>query len=720
IRENSNAAITENCDRLPGMSVSVKSLRRYNDAKYYAHIIGYIGGISDEELKKYNEELPVEQQYSAGEMVGKTGIEQYCESELRGESGYETMYVDNLGKMIETVDSKQATAGNDVYLTIDADLQKYCYDTLEKEIASIILANLANVASVPTDENSAIPITDVYFGLFDNNYLKIDSMGDSDATELEKQIYNKFVNKKETTLNKIEDILKIDHTPLYNLNTEYQNHMEYICEILSKNGIYNRSLVSSTSDEFVKYTSNQSSLEEYLKYCISIEAIDISAFEADSNYYDTDEIYDLLCDYIVNYLSLDTEFDKRLIENMIYSSEITGYDVVNLIYDQGILNPEGDEEYDNFKNGVYGPYEFMQHKIKNLEITPAMLALDPCSGAVIVTDVNSGDVLAMVSYPGYDNNYLTNEVDADYYEMLLNDKTSPMYSKATQQQTAPGSTFKLMSSIVGLSEGVVDQSTRTYCSGLYDEIYPPAQCWIYPGGHGYLEIEEALQRSCNVYFYNIGYNLSIMPDGSFSSNYGLSRIQKYATLFGLNDLSGVELPEVPPHISDDDSIRTCIGQGTNSYAPVQLARYVTTIANSGTCYNLTLIDKITDYSGNVIRDNSASVLYNVDLPESTWNSVHNGMRRATSYLSSTYLINNINVAVAGKTGTAQEDRTRYNHALYVSYAPFEEPEVSVTCVIQHGYSSGNPRELASFIYAYMYDPEALVGAEMKGNIMVSD
>ena len=143
---------------------------------------------------------------------------------------------------------------------------------------------------------------------------------------------------------------------------------------------------------------------------------------------------------------------------------------------------------------------------------------------------------------------------------------------------------------------------------------------------------------------------------------------------------------------------------------------MTTIANSGTCYNLTLIDKVTDYEGNVILDNHAEVKNQVQLASSTWDAVHQGMRNVVAYSAgSDELINRINVHVAGKTGTAQESEVKPDHALFVSYAPYESPEVSVTCVIQNGYSSANARELAGFIYAYMYDPDKLVGAEMSGS-----
>lgn len=722
ISEESNAAITEYGDELLGMEVVVKSLRRYNDAEYFAHIIGYVGGISDDELSIYNAELDEEDKYSPDEVVGKTGIEQYAESDLRGKQGYKVMYVDNLGKVIETVDSQAATAGHDVYLTIDADLQKYCYDTLEKEIASILLANIEAVTDVEEGENVKIPITDVYFGLFNNNYLSIDAMAGEDATQLEKNIYSRFSTNREGILTQLESILTTTHTPLSELSEEYRDYMEYICEFLSKEGIFDASLIDANDPEFIKYTNDETSLEQYLKYAISLEAIDISSFDADNSYYDTDEIYDLLCEYIVKYLSEDQEFDKHIIEYMLKSNAITGNDVIELLYIQGVLDSTKDPEYIDFKNGVYGAYEFMLRKIKNLEITPAMLALDPCSGSVVVTDVNTGDVLAMVTYPSYNNNYLTNEVDAAYYNKLLEDKTKPMYNRATQQKTAPGSTYKVLTSIVGLSEGIVDRDSYLYCSGEFEKLDPAPKCWLYPGGHGSLDVESAIQNSCNVYFYRVGYNLCFMEDGTYSDSFGLERIAKYAGMFGLDSTSGVEIPEIKPTVSNNDAVRSAIGQGKNSYAPVQLARYVTTVANSGTCYDLTLIDKVTDYEGNLIEDNKAEVRNTVEnVSEATWDSVHSGMRRVISvYTSQAALINQVDIAVAGKTGTAQESENRPDHALFISYAPYEAPEVSVTCVIQNGYSSGNAQELAGFIYAYMYDKDKLNNAEMSGNNKVSD
>ncbi len=723
ISEESNAYITEYSDELIGMEISVKSLRKYNDAKYFAHIIGYIGAISDDEMTKYNAELDDDEKYTSGEMVGKTGIEQYCEEYLRGSNGYETMYVDNLGKVIETVESVPAVAGNDVYLTIDADLQKFCYDNLEKEIAAIILANLVPSYVVAEEENARIPITDVYFGLFNNNYISIDDMGDASASDLEKQIYEDFTTKKEDTIDRINRILTVDHTVVSTLSTEYQDYMEYICEFLVQNDIFDNSLISKDDEEFINYTSGLTSLEQYLKYAISIEAIDVSYFEAESSYYDTDEIYGLLCEYIINYLNLDTEFDKMLIHVMIQYGEISGGDIVELLYLQDILSVDGDLEYQEYTRGAINAYEFMRRKLKNLDITPDMLALDPCSGSVIITDVNTGDVLAMVSYPSYDNNYLTNEVDSEYYSKLLADKTTPLYNRASQTKTAPGSTYKVLTSVAALTEGEISQGTYFYCSGEFTTIESKPRCWYYPMGHGSLDVSAAIQHSCNVFFYNVGYNMAIDEDGEYNDAQGIEILAKYASYFGLDQTSGVELSEISPTVSDNDAVRSAIGQGRNSYAPVQIARYATTIANRGDCYNLTLIDKVSDYQGNIIMDNQATLLHNLDgvIAESTWDSVHTGMRNVIAYdVLSTEMIRRIDINVAGKSGTAQESDVRPNHALFMSYAPYEAPEVSVTCVIQNGYSSGNARELTGFIYAYLYDPQKLSGAEMSGSSSVEE
>ena len=719
ISEESYAAIKENSDELLGMEVSVESHRVYNDSVYFAQIMGYIGNISNEELEKYNETLDDSEKYGANDMVGKMGLESEFESYLRGKDGYQKMYVDNMGKVIEVIDSKDPVAGNDIYLTIDSDLQKYCYNALETEIASILLAHIKNVTT-STDKDD-IPITDVYFALFDNNVISIDDLAAKDASELEQSVNSYFQSAKQNTLSRLDDILNVSHTPLHDLTLQYQDYMEFICEQLSEMGIYNPSKIDKSDAAYVSYINNSISLCEYLKYAISQGAIDISGISTKSDYYDTDEIYNVLTEYILKEFENNTSFDKLVFKYMIISGELTGSQVINLLYDQGILNTATDADYSDYKAGVMGSYDFICKKIKNLEITPAMLALDPCSGSIVVTNPNNGTVKAMTSYPSYDNNRLTNMIDADYYSKITTDKTTPMYSRATMQQTAPGSTFKMITAFAGMNEGVIGVNDVIQTKGYFDKTETPAKCWIYPSAHGTIGISKAIEESCNYFFYELGYRMATKDTGTYSDITGVERLQKYAGMFGFDSTSGIELPESKPQISDADSIRTAIGQGTNNFTATQLARYVTTLANSGTCYDLSLVSEIKDIDGNVVYKNEHKVHNQLDFPAEQWNVVRQGMRQVVSvHTSSSALINQINVAVAGKTGTAQQSEARPNHALFVSFAPYENPEVTVTSVIPFGYSSGNAVELSGLVYAYLYDPDVLENTTITGNNALSD
>ena len=161
ISEKSRSMILEHKDDLTGMDIIVRSERVYNDAKYFAQIIGYVGKASEEDLEYFNKNSKVP--YTSDDVVGKIGIERHCEEYLRGTDGEQIMYVDNLGKVIDVVKETPATAGSDVYLSIDSDLQKYCYDMLEKEITSILLSHITPNAYAPeNNKDNEIPITDVY------------------------------------------------------------------------------------------------------------------------------------------------------------------------------------------------------------------------------------------------------------------------------------------------------------------------------------------------------------------------------------------------------------------------------------------------------------------------------------------------------------------------------------------------------------------------------
>ena len=167
---------------------------------------------------------------------------------------------------------------------------------------------------------------------------------------------------------------------------------------------------------------------------------------------------------------------------MVLNDEILPDDIIRLLYEQQFLNPE-DEDYENWNRGLITTFDLLIKKIQKLEITPADLALDPCSGSAVVTDTATGKVLACVSYPGYDNNRLANQMDNKYYYKIYNNASLPLFNRATQQLSAPGSTFKPVTIIAGLEEGVIDESTMVECDGVFDKVDPPLKCWNH-AGHG--------------------------------------------------------------------------------------------------------------------------------------------------------------------------------------------------------------------------------------------
>ena len=164
--------------------------------------------------------------------------------------------------------------------------------------------------------------------------------------------------------------------------------------------------------------------------------INVSKLAQDKSYLSTEEILDALWLYIEDYLKADSGFTKLIYKYMLLEDEITPEQICRVLYDQKVLKTDQDT-YNKLANGSLSAYEFIRDKIESIEITPAQLALDPCSGSAVVTDPNTGEFLAVVSYPGYDNNRLANTMDSGYYNQLLNDLSQPFYNKATQQKTAP-------------------------------------------------------------------------------------------------------------------------------------------------------------------------------------------------------------------------------------------------------------------------------------------
>ncbi len=701
VSDQTVADVMENADILEGVSIEESTARKYVDSVYFSQVLGYTGKVSEDELAELQQINP---NYGINDTVGKSGIEQAMESVLQGTKGSETVYVDNTGQVIETSNYVDSIAGNDVYLTIDKDLTEACYNIIEQSLAGILVSKIQNVKTYTyTDATSSssivIPIYDVYYAIFDNDVVNIPHFATDEAKETEKTVYQAYITKNADVLAEIRNELTEKKTAYTDLSKEYQWYMSHIASMLYSDGVIDSSLVDKEDETYIAWTTDEViSLAEYVKYAIAMNWVDVSKLSIDNQYADSEEIFNQIVDYIIDELSSDYDFQTRLYKYLLLDGNISGTDVCNILLEQEVVTLSEEEE-SLWSRGGETAYTFMTNRISNLDITPAQLALDPCSGSMVVTDVNTGDVLALVSYPGYDNNMMANGVDAEYYAKLRSDNSNPLYNYATQQKTAPGSTFKMVSSTAGLSEGVITTDSIIYCNGIFDKLDSPPKCWIYPSGHGGLNVTGGIRNSCNSFFYEVGYRLGLVG-GNYSSDIGLQKLATYADMYGLTEKSGIEIAESEPQVSDQDAVRSAIGQGTHSYTTVGLARYVTTVANSGTCYDLTLIDKTTDSNGNILEDYSASVRNTIEMPQSYWDAIHLGMRQVVmdkSYYS------DLGVNVAGKTGTAEESKSRPNHSLFVCYAPYEAPEIAVATRIAYGYTSSYAAQITKEALAYYFD-----------------
>ena len=297
-------------------------------------------------------------------------------------------------------------------------------------------------------------------------------------------------------------------------------------------------------------------------------------------------------------------------------------------------------------------------------------------------------------------------MDNDYFSKISTSSASPLMNRATQQKAAPGSTFKMVTATTSLEEGIINPYSQVTDKVQFAKINKPwPKCWS-TVSHGSINVTQAIQHSCNYFFYEMGYRLGNGRKNVVDNERGLNKLKKYADKYGLTEKSGIELAEADPTFSDIDVVRSSIGQGSHSYTPVQMSRYVTTIANGGTCFDLTLIGRIKDAKSGKKTKKSSNVRNKLDFQSTTLPAIRNGMKNVVQAGSVRSLFTKVPVTVAGKTGTAEITKNEPNHALFVSFAPYENPEISVTVVIPNGFSSSNAAELGSKIYQYYYDKNA--------------
>ncbi len=337
------------------------------------------------------------------------------------------------------------------------------------------------------------------------------------------------------------------------------------------------------------------------------------------------------------------------------------------------------------------------------------------AGAVCVIDVNNGEILATASYPTFNQNTFNED-----YKSLLENNAKPMWNRAISGTYAPGSTFKMLTAVAALESGVTTTNEIINDLGIYryyeSSNYTPA-CWVYTDTgrtHGDQTVVQALENSCNYYFYEVGRRM------------GIDKLTEYGKKFGLGEFTGIELPGESKGIFASkeyrkkidsvwypgDTLQASIGQSDHLFTPLQLANYVATLANGGTRYKVHLIKEIkSGIDSKVIYKNEPEVVEKIEISDKNYKAIIDGMRAVSETGTASNVFADYPIPVGGKTGTASVPNGTAN-ALFVAVAPLDDPQIAIAIVIEHGghgnYAAPIAKNIISYYMQLNYQTEGLV------------
>ena len=451
------AAIEENKKKYENMEIEVEAERFYTYGKAFGNVLGYTRTITENQYEKLKEEG-----YDQDDRVGQVGIESTMEAELRGDKGYQIIEVDNVGRHVMTKEEKAPVNGNDIYLTIDADLQLAVYEAVEKRLSEAIVQRLKGQGGP-----NVMKLTgrEVLVSMATNNQLDFKQMQEAEENQMQKQLYDK-------------------------INNSYQ-------------------------EALIALEKNQKEMPEEERESLSI---------------------------------------KQHFANMLNSDEllITDRELLLAFAEQGSLKLEA-SQIESIWSGNYGSLEaLLIEELESGDLKPEQTSIMPFSASAVVVDVNSGETLALVSYPSFDSNAFTQDFNDTYLKLHDGvDSRNLETNRALKTARAPGSTFKMLVGIAGLEEEVISNETVMNDTGFYTKAGEPyPRCWHFTNhgyGHGNVDLVRGLEVSCNYYFYDIPYRLGL----KYGAPYGaIDALTRYVEMFGLNQKTGIELEEVSPSVSN--------------------------------------------------------------------------------------------------------------------------------------------------------------------------
>ena len=311
---------------------------------------------------------------------------------------------------------------------------------------------------------------------------------------------------------------------------------------------------------------------------------------------------------------------------------------------------------------------------------------DAKAGAAAITNPTTGEILALATYPSYD---LTTISQVEIYNELLQDPLEPLNNRAVMGRYPPGSIFKIASSVAALEEGAITVNDRIQGQGIYTRFtgFTPT-CWIYPGSHGYLNITQAFEHSCNYFYFVLTERMTI------------EQLNKYSRYLGLGESTGIEIGETRGILASreytdsiskawvaGDLLNSIIGQGYNAFSPLQTVTMLGTFLNQGTRYASHLLYKVKEFGADEYDDyffKVPEVIDKFEMSDITFNAVKLGLRDVIETGTAVRLFRSFPVQVGGKTGTAQHNTNESNHATFVAFAPYEQPEIAMSVIIENG------------------------------------
>ena len=521
------------------------------------------------------------------------------------------------------------------------------------------------------------------------------------------EAFNKFKSKYQITNDNVEDIRKIISIRYLIATTGYSATKSItIAEDVNDVVV---AQINERNSEFPGVSIDTKSVRTYNNGTLAAHVIGYNRTISDDEYKERKDTYEM--DDIIGKTGIEAVFEE-------YLKGTSGEKQVEMSVDGTITG-----EYTT-KDAIAGSDVVLTIDANLQKVTEEALAncvekiksggfaetYDARGGSAVVMDVNTGDVLAMASYPSYEPQWFVGKLETDKWNYMNDSKTHPLLNKAIQGTYEPGSIFKMITAISGLESGTITPKEKINDTGVYRKYGLEMKCWYYTSyhrGHGYVNVTQALQHSCNYFFYETG------------DRTGIDAISKYALHFGLGKKTGIELPSEQTGTlaqreegwGPGDTLNASIGQGDNSFTPVQIAKYISSIANGGTIVQPTIVKTILNADGTEVPkeeiDNFVNQKLGIDNtddgiqinPENI-QIAREGMRMATSEAGGTAYsrFKDFKVEVAGKTGSAEagvdENQKDIVNAWFVCFAPYENPEVAVVVLVENGGHGNYAAEVA--------------------------